>query len=60
MEQKPEAKKKVSRNKLVLNISQTKYELLRDIAKDLKFKVSTDPEPKDFDLFWTDMAVQPE
>ena len=57
MESKSEPKKKVSKNKLILNISQTKYEILRDIAKELKFKISSEAEPKDFDLFWTDMAV---
>lgn len=62
-EQEPKPEKKQTRapkNKLVLNISQTKYDVLKDVARKLKFKISTDKETQEFDLFWTDMAVQPE
>jgi hypothetical protein len=30
------------------------------VSKKLKMRSSTEKESLDFDLFWTDMAVQPE
>ena len=48
---------RVSKNKLVLNMSQTKYDVIKDVCKKLKFKISNDKETQEFDLFWTDMAV---
>ena len=35
------------------------YDVLRDVGKNLQFKLSMDCE-EDWDLFWTDNAVQPE
>jgi tubulin polyglutamylase TTLL6/13 len=47
--------------KLVCNISSTKYEVVRHVAKKmLGWKLSHDEESDDWDVFWTDSAVQPE
>ena len=48
------------RSKLTVNISQTQYDVLKDVARKLKMRTSSDKEAQEFDLFWTDMAVQPD
>lgn len=57
MEQKEETPKKKIMKRLILNISMTQYEVVRDVGKKLKFRVTIDKEPSEFDLLWTDMAV---
>ena len=52
---------KPSSKKLVMNVSSTKYEVVRYVAKKLNgWKLSHAEEGEDFDVWWTDGAVQPE
>lgn len=47
--------------KLVCNVSNTKYEVVRYVAKKvIGMKLSYDDESEEWDLLWTDSAVQPE
>ena len=55
-----ENKKRPLKNRLIINLSQTKYEVIKDVGKKLKMKASQEKESAEFDLFWTDMAVQPD
>ena len=45
------------KNKIVVNLSNCQYELLRNVATAFKYRVSTDRDTPDFDLFWTDWCV---
>lgn len=48
-------------SKLVCNISSTKYEIVRHVCKKIfNWKLSYEEESEDWDVFWTDSAVQPE
>lgn len=53
-------KKKASKTKLIINVNQTQYDVVLDVGKKLRFKISKDAESNNFDLFWTDMQVQPD
>lgn len=53
-------KKKASKTKLIINVTQTQYDVVLDVGKKLRFKISKDAESNNFDLFWTDMQVQPD
>lgn len=56
----PEKKKKLKYPKLVINVSETQYPVVKAVGKKLfKWRLSYDPE-EDWDVWWTDMAVQPE
>jgi len=47
--------------KLVCNVSSTKYEIVRHVTKKVfGWKLSYEEESEEWDLFWTDSAVQPE
>lgn len=48
-------------SKLVCNVSSTKYEIVRHVVKKIfHWKLSHDDESDEWDVFWTDSAVQPE
>ena len=48
-------------SKIICNVSNTKYEIVRHVAKKMfHWKLSYDEESDDWDVFWTDGAVQPE
>lgn len=50
-----------SKKKMVMNIGDTKYPVMKYVAKKLLgWKVCKDVENKNFDLYWTDGAVQAE
>jgi tubulin polyglutamylase TTLL6/13 len=50
-----------SKKKMVMNIGDTRYPVMKYVAKKLLgWKVCKDIENKNFDLFWTDGAVQAE
>jgi len=52
--------KKKGKGKVVFNISDTRYEVVRHVArKMLNYKLTSEPEVE-WDVFWTDNAVQPE
>ncbi|OMJ76805.1 hypothetical protein SteCoe_23741 [Stentor coeruleus] len=47
--------------KIICNVSSTKYEIVRHAAKKiLGWKLSYDEDTDEWDVFWTDTAVQPE
>lgn len=50
----------VQKPKIVINISDCQYPVVRNVGKKLKWKISTDPESTQWDVFWTDNAVTPE
>ncbi|OMJ72519.1 hypothetical protein SteCoe_29012 [Stentor coeruleus] len=54
-------KKKGSKpeKKLILNVANTKYEIIKDIAGILRWSIS-DKQDQDWDLLWTDTAVSTE
>ena len=53
--------KKAKPRRLVLNIAESKYPVLRKVARALGWRCSTDEEDEtNFDLWWTDGAVPPE
>jgi len=46
---------------LLVNVSDTQYPVVRWVAKKhFHWRLSSDPEDSEFDLWWTDGAVQPE
>lgn len=46
---------------MVINLAETKYDVVRYVAKKmLGWKIIRDIESKDWDVYWTDNAVQPE
>ena len=48
-------------SKIICNVSSTKYEIVRHVAKKVfGWKLNYDEESDDWDVFWTDNAVQPE
>ncbi|OMJ80754.1 hypothetical protein SteCoe_18912 [Stentor coeruleus] len=48
-------------SKIICNVSSTKYEVVRHAAKKiLGWKLSYEEENEEWDVFWTDSAVQPE
>ena len=48
-------------SELICNVSSTKYEVVRHVGKKIfGWKLSYDEESEDWDVFWTDGAVQPE
>jgi len=52
--------KKKSKAKVVFNISETRYEVVRHVArKMMNYKLTSEPEVE-WDVLWTDNAVQPE
>ena len=47
--------------RIVINVSDTQYPVVRWVAKKyFHWRLTYDPEDPDFDLWWTDSAVQPE
>lgn len=47
--------------RVVMNVSMTQYEVVRKVGRKVfNWKLSTDPESDEWDIFWTDSAVQPE
>lgn len=47
--------------RVVMNVSMTQYEVVRNVGKKaFNWKLSMDSESDDWDVFWTDSAVQPE
>ena len=51
----------VRSSKIICNVSSTKYEVVRHVAKKIfKWKLSYEEESDEWDVFWTDSAVQPE
>jgi len=58
---KPVKKKKIVRPKIVMNVSDTQYEVVKYVGKKLfGWKLSYETETFDWDIMWTDNAVQPE
>ncbi|KAL4499341.1 hypothetical protein ABPG72_006927 [Tetrahymena utriculariae] len=58
---KPQVKKVYKKQTLVLNVADTKYPVVKFVGKKIfKWKLAYDMESMDFDIFWTDNAVQPE
>ena len=57
--QSPSKQKKPSR-KITMNISLTKYSVVRKAGKHFKWNLSKKEEDDNWDVFWTDAAVQPE
>jgi tubulin polyglutamylase TTLL6/13 len=54
------SKFKKSQRKILLNTSLTKYSVVRKAAKHYKWKISKKEDDENWDVFWTDAAVQPE
>lgn len=52
-------KKSKKQEKIIINIANTQYEIIKDVASMLKWSVSSDPDGK-WDLLWTDSAVSSE
>lgn len=47
--------------RIICNLSSTKYEIVRHVAKKVfGWKLSYEEDNEDWDIFWTDSAVQPE
>jgi tubulin polyglutamylase TTLL6/13 len=46
--------------KIRINISNTQYEVIQDLARDLGFVVNDEIEDKDSDIFWIDNALTPD
>ncbi|KAL4454548.1 hypothetical protein ABPG74_021753 [Tetrahymena malaccensis] len=58
---KQQVKKVYKKQTLVLNVADTKYPVVKFVGKKIfKWKLAYDMESMDFDVFWTDNAVQPE
>ncbi|OMJ92632.1 hypothetical protein SteCoe_4642 [Stentor coeruleus] len=56
-----EPKQSSRSSKIICNVSSTKYEIVRYAAKKLLgWKLSYDEDTDEWDVFWTDSAVQPE
>ena len=54
-------KKPKKKSKMTINLAETKYDVVRYVGKKLLgWKVIRDIESKDWDVYWTDNAVQPE
>ena len=55
---KPRMKKmiKVGPKKLVFNVAFTRYPLVKKIGKEMGWRLSTNEESKDFDIFWSDLS----
>ncbi|OMJ93524.1 hypothetical protein SteCoe_3500 [Stentor coeruleus] len=45
---------------VIVNISNTQYEVIEEIIKDLNWKCTTNPEDTKYDIFWQDNALSPE
>lgn len=55
-----ECKKVIKKQKLVLNVFNCKYDIVRDVAKNhFKMRIQED-EREDFDVIWCDYTIQPE
>lgn len=52
--------KNVNLNKIIINISDCQYPVVRTVAKSMKWKVQTDSQGSDWDVWWTDNAIPPE
>lgn len=52
-------KKSKKSEKIIINIANTQYEIIKDVASMLKWSISSDPDGK-WDLLWTDSAVSSE
>ena len=49
------------RGRLTVNISETQYPVVRHVLKRARgWRISTDPESLNYDLWWTDGAVEPD
>lgn len=56
-----ENKSSTNNSKLVINVSSTKYDVVKHVGKKIMFwKLSYDEDSDEWDVFWTDNAVQPE
>lgn len=54
-------KPKKSGKKCILNVSDTKYSIVRIVGKKvLGWKLSKDEDDENWDVWWTDGGVQPE
>lgn len=56
----PLRQKKQIQRKVVLNVSLTKYSVVNKTARFFKWKLSKKEDDDNWDVFWTDAAVQPE
>ena len=55
------AKPRSNNARIVINVSDTQYPVVRQVSKKVfHWRLSFDLEDTDFDLWWTDNAVQPE
>jgi hypothetical protein len=45
-------------NPLLINVSYTQYEVLKDVAEELNFNLSYDEED-DWDIYWIDGPIAP-
>jgi tubulin polyglutamylase TTLL6/13 len=58
--QSPQRSKKQPSRKVVMNVALTKYLVVKKIAKHFKWKLGRKEEDENWDILWTDAAVQPE
>ena len=56
----PLRQKKQQQRKVVLNVALTKYSVVNKTAKYFKWKLTRKEDDENWDVFWTDAAVQPE
>lgn len=53
--------KKMPKTRIIMNVSDTQYDVVKYVGKKLfKWKLSYETENFDWDIMWTDNAVQPE
>lgn len=52
--------KKSTQKRVSINTSSTQYELITKISKKLKWKIEDSEDDSDSDLYWVDLAIQPE
>jgi hypothetical protein len=43
--------------KLVLNLSCCQYKVVKEVGLDLNFKITSEKDSNNFDVFWADLGI---
>ena len=43
--------------KLVLNLSYCQYKVVKEVGLDLNFKITSEKDSNNFDVFWADLGI---
>jgi hypothetical protein len=46
-----------SYTKLVLNLSCCQYKVVKEVGLDLNFKITSEKDSNNFDVFWADLGI---